>query len=272
MSEKSHPDPPLRNRLILIASSTKVSSKLSRGLKDLGGQVTIFPVISIRVIQNNRDLDDSIAKLDRYDWIIFTSAHGVEFYLKYLERRGLSGQDLTRCNICAVGPSTAERLADHGIAVNLIPEDYLAEGVLDALGERCGGEAGLAGLRILIPRAKRARNLLPRELTRAGAHVDTVPCYETVLPELTGQERRSILRKRPDLIVFTSSSTVSNFMKLSGPKDGKRLLLNTAVAALGPITAATAASHGKQVEIVPAKSTTAHLIEAILEYFKSEIG
>jgi uroporphyrinogen III methyltransferase/synthase len=267
MSGPPQHDLPLGKRRILIASSAKISSRLGRGLEDLGAEVTVFPVLSIRKIQNSKDLEDSVAILDQYDWVIFTSAYAVDFYLEYLIRSGLCEQNLIRHNICAVGSSTAARLADAGIPAALIPEDFVAEGVLRALAELYGGEEGLSGLRILLPRAKSARDLLPRELSRAGAQVDVVACYESVLPELPESERQSALQSRPDLIVFTSSSTVSNFMKLLGPEAGPNLVNHSTVAALGPITAATTASYGKQPEIIPAKSTVAHLIEAILEYF-----
>jgi uroporphyrinogen III methyltransferase/synthase len=237
-------------------------------LEDLGAEVTILPVISIRGIHDSRDLDESIAKLNQYDWIIFTSSYGVDFYLRYLISKGLTKQELIGRNICAVGPSTADSLNDWGIPVTLIPKDYVAEGILCSLSERYGGEASLSGLRILIPRAKIARNLLPSELARVGAHVDVVACYESILPELTEFDRNSILESRPDLIVFTSSATVSNFLKLLSPDNGKNLLASTSVAVLGPITAATTASYGKQADIIPTKSTVADLIEAILKYFK----
>lgn len=268
MSDQTHVDLPLNNRHILIASSAKVSTKLSRGLEDLGGDITVFPVIAIRGIPGSRELEDSAAKLGQYDWVIFTSAYGVDYYLQFLTRKGISRQDLHRGKICAVGPATAARLDHFDIPVDLIPEDYVGEGILSALQVRHSEPAGLKDLRILIPRAKRARNLLPQELAKSGALVDTVACYESILPPLAEEDKRSILKQKPDLIIFTSSSTVSNFFELLGPEDSERMLRRTPVAVLGPITAATASSFGKRPAIVPDKSTTAHLIEAILQFFK----
>jgi uroporphyrinogen III methyltransferase/synthase len=270
MADNKETAAPLLHRRFLIASSAKASSKLALRLENLGAGVTIIPVIAIREVRESRELQNSLARLNQYDWIIFTSSYGVDFYLQYLARSGRSIQERGNHNICAIGPATAERLTEHGIAVALIPEDYRAEGVMSALQSHYGGSDGLKGLSFLIPRAGRARNLLPRELKRAGARVDAVTCYESVLPEWTDQQRRRILQEQPDMIIFTSSSTVSNFMELSGPQEGARLLESAPVAALGPITAATAVSFGKQPEIIPPKSTIAHLIEAILEFFEIE--
>jgi uroporphyrinogen III methyltransferase/synthase len=168
-----------------------------------------------------------------------------------------------------VGPATAAALETAGVSVSLVPREFVAEGILSALEERCGGLRGLAGLRILLPRAKEARDLLPRALEAAGARVDVAPCYENTLPEIDAKQVQSVLACTPDLLVFTSSSTINNFVALLGSESGRKMLSDATVAALGPITARTLASLGKQAEILPRENTIPSLLDGIRLYYQT---
>ena len=259
---------PLGNRSIWVACSAKKMSLLSDGLRKLGAAVTPLPVIEIRDIENKGPLDNALTSIGTYAWIIFTSAHGVTYFSKRLHELRISRNLLKESKICAIGPATESTLIELGFEVSLVPARFVAEGVVEALEDYCGGLKGLAGSRILLPRAKTARDVLPDALKEAGAHVNIVSCYETVKAELNEETIGRLTAEVPDLIVFTSSSTVKNMIEILGHNMGKNILRKATVAAIGPITADTVASYGKHVEIVPKESTIASLIQSIKKYYK----
>jgi uroporphyrinogen III methyltransferase/synthase len=258
---------PLQNKSVLVACSAKKMSTLSEGLRVAGARVLPFPVIEIRGIEDKRMLDAALESLDRYAWVIFTSVHTAAFFSRRFEQLKISPLKMQNVRICAIGPSTAKALLESGFETDLVPERYVAEGVIEALGKFHGGLENLSGYRILLPRAKEARDVLPKALTDTGARVDIVVCYETVRSEMSDAEIRAFAAERPDITVFTSSSTVRNAMALLGDVEGKRLLENSTVAAIGTITADTIESYGKHADIIPEESTIASLIRAIEAYF-----
>lgn len=258
---------PLGNRTIWVACSAKKISVLSDGLRELGGAVTPLPVIEIRDIEDKGPLDRALASIGTYAWIIFTSVHGVTYFSKRFHEHGMRRDVLKAVKICAIGPATESILKELGFDVILVPARFVAEGVVEALEDYCGGLKGLAGSRILLPRAKKARDVLPDALKEAGAHVNIVSCYETVKAELNEKTIGRLTAEAPDLIVFTSSSTVKNMIEILGHTMGKSILRKATVAAIGPITADTVASYDKRVEIVPKESTIVSLIQAIKKYY-----
>jgi uroporphyrinogen III methyltransferase/synthase len=258
----------LQNKKIVIACSAKKMIELAAGLKEKGGDVFPFPVIEVKDIEDKHLLDNALESLPAYSWIIFTSAYGVRFFMQRMKKRGVPIDPQRMPKICAIGPATAREVRESGNEVLLMPEQYVAEGILAALESYHGGLRKLSGSRILMPRAKKARDFLPKALASAGAHVDVVPCYQTVRAEIDPNSVRTLRRKNPDLIVFTSSSTVINLMDVLGRQDGRRILSESVVAVLGPITAGTVASFGKLAEIVPKENTVASLIEAICDYYR----
>ena len=223
-----------------------------------------IPSIEI-VPRPNRELDPCIARAHRFDWLFFTSVNGAGIFLLRARELDspLSGKDGPSPRICAIGPATARRVKRFGREVHLVPKRYQAEGVLEAFLELESNR--IEGLNILIPRASQARSLLPRELTRHGAQVEVVPIYDTVVPE----ESRVALKQaldagKPDLITFTSSSTVRHLMNLATDPDGVR---SVPCAAIGPITAATAREHGFQVAVESRESTIPGLFAAVCNYY-----
>lgn len=260
---------PLLGMHALIACTEKTARSLQSGLQRLGAQVLAVSVVQIREISCPGALDAALDNLDSYDWVIFTSSYGVLHFLQRLERRGISPDRMNRASICAVGPSTAAHLANAGLKPALVPDKYVADGIIEALRKWYGEAGALAGRRILLPRAKQARDLLPHILTNAGATVDVAECYENVPAPVDEAVIREVCAHPPDLLVFTSSLTVHNFVSLLGQNEGQRLLSAATVAALGPITAGTVESYGKRVEIIPRENTVAGLLGAIQLHFRN---
>lgn len=268
MAAAFHPSNQLRNRLILVACSAKKMVELTLALEAMGGSVLPFPVIEAREIEDKSAMDKAVSSLRKYDWIIFSSAYGVEFFMRHLIQCGNESQDMPR--ICAVGPATAASVKKFGRETALVPQKYVAEGVLQALVDYYGGVQHLSGLSVLLPRAEKAREFLPQALTEAGVSVHVVPCYRTVRPEIDRDTMQVLRDKRPDLLIFTSSSTINNLMDILGADAGRKMLMESTVAVIGPITAATAAAFGKRADIVPKENTIASLLEAIREYYSRQ--
>ena len=260
---------PLLRRTALLACSEMKAEILASGLAALGAEILVFPVMEIREIADRRALDTALDHLDKYDWIIFTSAYGVRFFLGRMAERGIAMERSGWPKVCAVGPATAAALEKRGVRVTLIPRDYVAEGILAAFQERQASLSGAPGIRILLPRARQARDLLPNVLAKIGALVDTVPCYETVLPAIDREQVQTVLRRPPDLLVFTSSSAVRNFVAILGGEGARSVFGGSTVAALGPVTTHTLAACGKQAEIRPCENTIPSLLEAIGRYFQA---
>jgi uroporphyrinogen III methyltransferase / synthase len=258
---------PLSNKTVFAVCSSKKMTALADGLAKMGATVLQLPVIEAKEIGDKRALDQALLSLGKYSWIIFTSAYGVSFFARRMEELGISRDSFGSARICAVGPATATTLSEYGFQTALIPEQYVAEGVIQALDRYCGGLRSLAWDRILCPRALEARDVLPLALTEAGALVDVVACYQTIRAELDEITMRQVRETVPDLLVFTSSSTIRNLLEILGQEYGKNLLLNSTVAALGPITAKTAGFFGKIAEIVPKENTIISLLDSVREHY-----
>jgi uroporphyrinogen III methyltransferase / synthase len=259
----------LLDKTILVACSSKKMVELIEGLEALGGKALPFPVIEAKDIDDKRPMDRAVSSLSQYAWIIFTSAFGVTFFMRHMQERGIDRHFLDNLKICAVGPATAGALKAYDLNVALVPEKYVAEGVIQALERYHGGLQSLAGHRILLPRAREARDVLPNALMAAGVQLDVVPCYQTVRTELDEAIVQEFRTKAPDLIVFTSSSTVRNLIEILGQETWNKMVKDSIVAAIGPITAGTVEAFGKRVDIVPREYAIASLIAAIREYYVS---
>lgn len=251
---------PLFGRRIVVTRARTQAGDLSRELEALGAEVVEFPTIVIRPPDSFAPLDKAIRELDGYDWLVFTSVNGVE---AFVERLGEHGMDLRAvphgAKIAAIGPATAESLRRAGLRVDVIPREYRAEALLEEVGGR-----SLQGKRILIPRAKVAREVLPESLREAGAEVDVPPAYESV-PSDEGSESLAARLEvgEIDCITFTASSTVENFVRAFGEERAKRLAAGASVACIGPITADTARGYGLEVAVEAEEYTILGLIEAV---------
>lgn len=269
MSVGSHDgiSPPLDKRRILITRARDQARDITSVLEGLGAEVVHVPTIEFVDPESWAPVDSAIENLFRYDWMIFTSANGVRFFFHRLYKlKGETGARLSRTNVLAIGPATARALESAGSPACLVAPDSKGEGVLRALVEWVGGEEGLSGKRLLIPRAEVARELLPDELRRLGALVDVIAVYRTVKPEVDGTEIVRMFREREvDAVVFTSSSTVSNLSAIVSPDDLSALLSNVVIACIGPITAATATDHGLKNIVQPDTYTSEALVGALVK-------
>jgi uroporphyrinogen III methyltransferase/synthase len=229
----------------------------------LGGEVIEFPTIEIRPPESYAALDDAIANIHTYHWVIFTSVNGVDQFVNRLQFLNRSIGDLAAVEVGAIGPETAKRVEIAGVRNCIVPKQFRAEGILEVLEPET-----MRGKRVLIPRAAKARDILPETLRQWGAEVDVVEAYRTAIPATDTSELKSILQRRGvDMITFTSSSTVSNFVRLLQGRSLAELLEGTAVACIGPITRKTVEEAGGRADVVSEQFTISGLVEAILDYF-----
>ena len=247
---------PLVGSKVVVTRARGQAERLSGALRLLGATVIELPTIEIRPPNDWSQLDQAIAQLEQYDWLIFTSANGVRYFI---ERLDASKRDLRalKAKICAIGPATAEHLEGLHLKVDLMPSEYVAESVLEAFGEQ-----DLEGKLILLPRATVARDLIPVELKKRGAEINVVPAYRTQVPKHSAELAQQTFNSdpRPDWITFTSSSTVRNFAQLCPIER----LNGVRVASIGPITSKTARELGIRVDAEPERYTVEGLVEAIV--------
>jgi uroporphyrinogen III methyltransferase/synthase len=259
-------DRPLFGKRIVVTRARAQAGELSGELERLGAGVLEFPTIEIKPPRDFGPLDAAIRDLDRFDWLVFTSVNGVDAFMERLRHHGLDLRAVPRgARIAAIGPATAERVRAAGLNVDVVPDEYRAEALVEALA----GE-DLAGHRFLIPRAKVAREVLPERLREAGAEVVVPPAYESV-PSSEGREdlEGRLQRGEVDCVTFTASSTVENFVGAFG--DGAaELLARTRVACIGPITAQTARKHGIRVDAEAEEYTIPGLVEAVVGLLGAE--
>jgi uroporphyrinogen III methyltransferase/synthase len=251
---------PLFGERILITRPQEQAEALAAPLRALGAETLQLPSIAIEDPEDFRALDRAIRVLRSYHWVIFTSANGVRRFLSRMQTLGADIREMARVKICAIGPSTAAELRRHCLQVDVVPKEYVAEGVVAALARK-----PVRGQRILIPRARVARDLLPQALRARGAKVEVVEAYRSVLPEGSRERARIIFeRHRPTLAVFTSSSTVHNLFRLL-PEELHGVMRQVRVASIGPVTSRTLRDYGLDVSIEPKEYTVAGLVEAIIQ-------
>jgi uroporphyrinogen-III synthase len=291
---------PLKGVRVLVGRARHQAGALSGELRKLGASVIEIPFIEIRKPRSFRPLDSALKNLNGYDWLILTSVNGVESMWdrvgKLRSKRAVtnlpSAQRLTvgenqrenefagaerdgqkpsasaaagRLRIAAIGPATKKAIEQRGLKVDVVPKEYVAESVVRSL------KAKVKGKRVLLVRARIARDVIPRELRRAGAHVDVVEAYETVVPKASRRRLQAALgnpKRRPHVVTFTSSSTVKNFAALLGTQqlgslDGVRM------SSIGPVTSATLRELKLPVDISAKEFTIPGLVDAIVQAFQS---
>jgi uroporphyrinogen-III synthase len=300
---------PLSGVRILVGRARQQAGSLSRELRKLGAEVLEIPFIEIRTPRSFQSLDSALKNLDSYDWLILTSVNGVEAMWERLAKLKLDftgsreGPDFSRAlrsrgrktalaaegpgpkhlRIAAIGPATKKAIEQRGGKVDVVPKEYVAESVVRSLRRR------VTGKRVLLVRAKVARDVIPRELRRAGAHVDVVEAYETIVPTASGRRLQSVLTnraRRPHLVTFTSSSTVRNFVALleshaaAQPPQAFRgqecprhinpryiSLDGILLASIGPVTSSTLRELDLDVDIQARQFTIPGLVVAITQAF-----
>jgi uroporphyrinogen III methyltransferase/synthase len=258
---------PLFGRRVAVTRARAQAGRLSGELERLGAEVLEFPTIEIRPPEDFGPLDAAIGDLDTFDLLVFTSVNGVEAFVERLAHHGLDLRAVPRdARVAAIGPATAQRIREVGLWVDVVPEEFRAE----ALIEELTGDS-LVGRRVLIPRARVAREIMPDKLREAGAEVVVPPAYESV-PSSGGKDglAKELEAGRIDCVTFTASSTVENFVGTFGVEEAARLLSGTRVACIGPITADTARRHGIRVDAEAREYTILGLIEAVVDLFTAD--
>ncbi len=263
---------PLTGCRVLVSRAKKQAGVLSSALRDLGCEVIEIPFIEIRKPRSYQPLDTALLKLATYDWLILTSVNGVEALFERIQKKKLDTSALTKLKIAAIGPATRKAIEESGLPVTVTPKEYVAESVVSALRRRVKGK------RVLLVRAKVARDVIPRELRKAGAEVDVVEAYETITPKLSEKRLRAVLAsktRRPHAITFTSSSTVKNFVGLLGLQRARAALKKSRAhhgvhsASIGPVTSATLREFGLPVDIEAREYTIPGLVAAIVRQSNS---
>jgi uroporphyrinogen III methyltransferase / synthase len=253
---------PLSGRRIAITRAREQSSALRKPLEELGASVVEIPTIEIRNPDSWQALDRALGCLKQFDYLILTSVNGVKKLMERLKACGKTPAELAHLQVGAIGPATAAELARSGVRVDFVPSAYRAEGLLQAL-DGCD----LYGKAFLIPRAKVARDLVPRVLREGGARVEVVEAYQTALPTLAPGELARLLTPPPDLITFTSSSTATNFARLL--REHQAMPASAVKAAsIGPVTSESARQLGFEVVLEPTESTISGLVAAIADHFQ----
>ena len=252
---------PLAAKTVLVTRPLTQSSGITGLLEERGAIVVHCATIEITPPGSWEAIDHAITKIESYDWLVFTSANGAQFFFDRFAEVHRVFQPSIHQSICAIGPATAKAIEAAGTRVDLVVRESTAEGALREIIERVGSEIAIRGLRFLLPGARQARDFLPVELRRLGAQVDAVEAYQTVKPNV---DIGSLFQlHKISVITFTSPSTVLNFAKLVGTDLLAVLRKDTLVACIGPVTAAAAIEQGFK-RIVQAESATAQaLVEAI---------
>ncbi|HTM37690.1 MAG TPA: uroporphyrinogen-III synthase [Terriglobales bacterium] len=253
---------PLAGTRILVGRAPHQASAFSAGLKDLGAEVIEIPFLEIRPPRSYQGLDSALKRIAEFDWLILTSVNGVDAVASRLERLKIRMEALCSLQIAAIGPSTKAALEKLGLKVEVVPRRYIAESVVESLREKVRGK------RVLLARARVARDVIPRELHNLGAKVEIVEAYETRVPATSEKSIRMLMSdpgRRPNLIALTSSSSAKNFMHLlGGDRASRRELAGIQFASIGPVTSATLRELGLPVHIEAREFTIPGLIQAIL--------
>jgi uroporphyrinogen-III synthase len=296
MSKKDSDNRRLAGVRVLVGRARHQAGALSAELRKLGADVVEIPFIEIRKPRSFKPLDAALKNLSSYDWLILTSVNGVEAMWERMEKlsfrwtaRVREGHEFTRANtrnfkkaalaaegrlrIAAIGPATKKAIEKRGVKVDVVPKEYVAESVVRSLRRKVNGK------RVLLVRAKVARDVIPRELRKAGARVDVVEAYETVVPKSSRRRLQAALKnpkRRPQVVTFTSSSTVRNFVELLGCRQAKARgqecprhtdLGAIRMASIGPVTSATLREFGLPVDINAREFTIPGLAAAIARSF-----
>jgi uroporphyrinogen III methyltransferase / synthase len=261
---------PLFGKRVLVTRPREQAAELIERLESMGAEAVEAPMIRIAPPDDYGPLDDACGRVAAFDWIVFTSTNAVDAFIERLLRTPHDLRALGSVKLCVVGPATAERLARHGLKVDLAPGEYRAEAVLHAMSQ----VGPVRGLHVLLPHADIGRELIADELRKQGALVTEVVAYRTVAtePEREGEPDvyRMLLEHRLDVVTFTSPSAVRSFVGLLGREPAADLLQTTLVACIGPVTAEAASQHKIETTIMPDKFTTPALVDAIAGYFRQQ--
>jgi uroporphyrinogen III methyltransferase/synthase len=260
---------PLFGKRVLVTRPREQAAELCDALATLGAEAIEAPMIRILPPEDPTPLRDAVARAAEFDWIVFTSGNAVQMFMETLLAGDQDVRALKGPKLCTVGTSTAEKLTTFGIKVDLVPAEFRAEALVQALA----AQGSLQGARVLFPRGDLAREATGEELRRAGADVTEVIAYRTLIDDVQREGEPDIygmlLERKIDVVTFTSGSAVRNFAKIYGEEQAADLLRNTEVAAIGPVTAQAAQQLGIRVSIQPGTYSIPALVDAIAGHFSA---
>jgi len=243
-------------------------------LEDLGAEVFEFPTIKTVAPEDYSALDSCIEKIGTYHWLIFTSASGFGFFMRRFIERDRDIRDLKGIKICAIGTKTAEAIGAYGLKVDLVPDEFNAEGLIAAFIKEARSSvqdiryktSNLEGMRILLPRAEKAREIFPERVRELNGEIDCPAAYRTIKPEKHGKRLYRFLKSgRISVATFTSAATFTNFVEIMGG-EAPEFLKNVTIAAIGPVTAKAIESAGLKVSIMPKEATITAMVEEIVNW------
>ena len=263
---------PLTGKKILITRARHQAKALAAALEEKGAEVLAIPAIEIIPPDSYAALDAALLDARKYQWLILTSVNGVEVLVERLKE--LAGKTLSSpretfdasgpLSIAAMGPATARALESHGLPVHLVPQKYIAESLVESMRDQVFGH------NVLLVRAKVARDVIPVELEKAGARVDVVDAYQTVVPSSSCEKLRHVF-ERPDhlphAVTFTSSSTVTNFFRLLQEAGVSGWPASMAAASIGPVTSRTLLDHGIEPAVEATEYTIPGLVAALCRWY-----
>lgn len=265
---KWYENKPLFGQRVLV---TREHSAGFEPLEELGAEIIEFRTIEIVPPDDWTEMDRAIEKIDSYNWLILTSANGVRFFFRRLMERDRDIRDLKGIKICAIGSKTAVAIKKYGLKVDLVPEIFNAEGLIEEFckeGRTKNSSNLLQDLKFLLPRAETAREVFPEKIRELGGEIDVVTAYKAVKPEIHGKRLKRFLKEgKISIATFTSAATFNNYMELMG-EDAHGLLKDVLIAAIGPVTAKAVEKAGLTVHIMPKEATVDAMVKEIIKRFK----
>lgn len=261
---------PMFGQRILV---TREHSTGFEQLEEMGAEVIQFPTVEIAPPDSWDELDSSIRNISSYDWLIFTSVNGVKYFFRRLFEKGVDIRELKGIKICAIGTKTAAEVNRFGLMVDLVPEEFRAEGLIEAFTRSApdADKGSLRGMRFLLPRAEVAREIFPEKVRELGGVIDVPVAYKAVRPESHGKRLRRFLKEgKITVATFTSAATFNNFMEIMG-EDADDLLKGVAIAVIGPVTARAIVKAGLKVAIMPEEATVEAMAAAIEKWAAGQL-
>ncbi len=256
---------PLSGKRILVTRAKSQADSLVYSLEKNGAEIILCPTIEIRPPDNWKSLDKRIENLRNYDWLVFTSANGVLYFLQRFDMLGHGRAELAALKICAVGKKTSEKLSEERLQVDLLPAKFTAEGLVSAFIKKFGVGQRLRGTRMLLPAAKATRDVIRPTLEKLGVEVDVVEAYQNTLPEFSVNEVQDLISKdQIDYAIFTSPSTITNLSLLLDSENLAAFLRKTKIACIGPVTAQSAQRCGLNVHLQPKEHTAPAIVDEII--------
>ncbi len=251
---------PLFGHRILV---TREHSGGFEAMEELGAEIVEFPTIKIVPPSDFSGLDRAIEMIETYNWLIFTSVNGVGFFFRRFFEKGRDIRDMKGIRICAIGTRTGSEINKYGLKVDLVPEEFNAEGLISAIVQKSGSAKGL---KFLLPRAEVGREILPEKIRELGGEIDVVTAYRAIRPDTQGRRLKRFLREgKITIATFTSAATFNNFVSIMGD-DTHELLRDVAIAVIGPVTKSAVERVGLKVSIMPEKATVEAMSKEIIDW------